>query len=69
MVFSAEKRAVSAESESYGNLLRCGLPTCAISVLLAYLGNDLMRVSVLMGSVIAYRIIAGRSRAITAHKH
>ena len=60
MPFGAEKGAISAESESYAILLRYGLPTCAISVLLAYLGNDLMRVSVLVGSVIAYRIVAGR---------
>ena len=60
MLFAGEKGPLSVEGESYRNLLKYGLPTCAVTVLLAYLGNDLMRLAVLLGSVIAYGIVARR---------
>jgi len=60
MVPAIEKSTLSVKDQRYRNLLRYGLPTCIITLLLAYLGSDLMRLAVLMGSLLAYGVVARR---------
>ncbi len=57
MRFSRESTPLAVENESGGVLLRYGLPTCAATILLAYLGNDVMRLGVLAGAAVAYGIV------------
>lgn len=60
MPLSRESTASAVESGSGGVLLRYGLPTCAATVVLAYLGNDVMRLGVLAGAAVAYGIVRKR---------
>ncbi len=59
---SFEKHTPLAADGSQTTLLRYGLPTCLITILLAFLGSDPMRLAVLSGAVLAYAIT--RKRAV-----
>ncbi len=48
------------EQESRRTLLRFGAPACAVTALLAYLGNYPMQITILLGTICAYRIVKRR---------